>query len=98
MADTITFAHFQPHIGKTFTATLDNGTYSLILSEATALKPHDFPGKVRDPFQLKFTGPITNALDQRTYTLKNDIMGSIDIFLVPIGQDKNNLIYEAIYT
>jgi hypothetical protein len=56
------------------------------------------PGAPRqDPFTLVFIGPPP-VLEQQTYTLSNDELGEVDIFLVPIGLDPDGSVrYEAVF-
>jgi hypothetical protein len=57
------------------------------------------PGLEREPFALVFTGPTEASLDQRTYRLDHQQMGSLEIFLVPIGPGPGGLPrYEAVFS
>ena len=49
---------FAPHVDTVFTVTLkDARTYGLTLFRASPLPSHHYPGKQRDPFELRFRGP-----------------------------------------
>lgn len=98
MSEVIDLSTFQPRVGETFTVRLDGGVYPLTLSEATALKSHHFPGKSRDPFQLKFTGPGPRCLRQHIYELEDSAQRKMEIFLVPIGPNGSGFIYQAVFT
>lgn len=52
----------------------------------------------RRPFSLTFRGPNDPVLSQRIYALENPALGTLDIFLVPIGPDKQGMQYEAVFT
>ena len=46
-------------------------------------------------FSLLFRGPIAPVLPQRIYRLDHDTLGSMEIFLVPLGPDGQGMQYEA---
>ena len=52
----------------------------------------------RQSFSLIFRGPMEPLLPQKTHVLKNETMGNLEIFLVPIGPDDQGMRYEAIFT
>ena len=98
MSDFPVLSVFEPQVMTSFDADLGNGqTYPLTLCEATALTPFDYPGKQRDPFSLKFRGPGPGYLTQGLYSLRNDALGTQEIFLVPIGPDGDGFFYQAVF-
>jgi len=48
-------------------------------------------------FSAFFTGPAKPFLPQGSYPLRHEIMGSFDLFLVPIGAEQNGFKYEAVF-
>jgi len=50
-----------------------------------------------EQFSLLFHGPTHFVLPQQSYQLKHDYMGEFDLFLVPVGSDRNGLYYEAVF-
>lgn len=48
-------------------------------------------------FSLLFRGSVDPLLPQRTYQLKHHQLGEVDIFLVPVGQDKEGCTYQAVF-
>jgi hypothetical protein len=53
------------------------------------------PGQ--EQFSLKFRGPGQFILPQKTYHLDQDRIGPFDLFIVPIGRDKDESYYEAVF-
>ena len=51
----------------------------------------------REPFALLFRGPSDLVLPQRIYRLECASLGSLEIFLVPIGADAEGVRYEAVF-
>jgi len=93
-----TLDFFTPHVNSMFTVALDDGSaHPLTLFEVTALAVREFPGRTRDPFQLKFRGDDSILLHQLIHKLKHDVLGDLEIFLVPIGQEDGHFIYQAVY-
>ena len=50
-----------------------------------------------EQFSIVFRGPLQPFLQQMTYEMKHDALGSNLIFLVPVRQDSNATYYEAIF-
>jgi hypothetical protein len=51
----------------------------------------------REPFALLFRGPRGPILPQRTYQFDFGQLGTLEIFIVPIGPDESGMQYEAIF-
>jgi hypothetical protein len=90
---------FLPHLETEFRVADPPGTepVTLRLTEVGGLGTQ--PNAPRsDPFSLEFTGPSQPALDQRIYRLEHHELGTLDIFLVPIGPDPTGSPrYEAVF-
>jgi hypothetical protein len=71
--------------------------FDLELIEAELCKAQDSVSD-RKPFALVFRGPPEPCLEQQIFTLDHDKMGTLQIFLVPIGPDEKGMRYEAIFT
>jgi hypothetical protein len=53
----------------------------------------------RAPFSLHFLGPVSQQyLRQNTYQMVNETLGTLDIFIVPLGAEAGRMRYEAIFT
>lgn len=103
MLGTLTLQTFLPCVGGAFRLTTDDGgTFDLELIEAAA--PRSGPGRggasrpgKREPFSLLFRGPSQPVLPQRIYPLRHDTLGTLELFLVPVGPDDKGLCYEAVF-
>ena len=51
----------------------------------------------RKPFSLEFRLPIRSVLPQRIYRLEHPQLGTLNIFLVPIGMDQAGLQLQAVF-
>lgn len=51
----------------------------------------------QEQFSLMFHGPPEMFIPQGMYSLKNNTLGTFDLFLVPIGKDENGFSYEAVF-
>jgi len=51
----------------------------------------------QEVFSLVFHGPGTNFIPQGSHKLKHEQLGEVEIFLVPVGQDKDGFEYEAVF-
>ena len=99
MLDQLTRATFEPLLGKRFVALMTEGqTVEMELIEARALPVHPgSKGPRREPFSLVFRGPRKFVLPQCIYHMEQAALGTVEIFLVPIGPDESGQRYEAIF-
>jgi hypothetical protein len=101
LLDTFTFSTFSPYLGQKFVLVIDGAKrLEVDLIEATSLTEKR-SGKERSarrsPFSLVFRGPKQPLLPQRIYTFEHAVLGSFEIFIVPIGVDEDGLRYEAVF-
>ena len=88
---------FDPLVGATFhILTGDHQSVPVELVESTALTPpatrDDLPIRT-DPFSLVFKGDRDLTLAQQIYEIRHAQLGSLELFLVPIGVGE----YEAVF-
>ena len=99
---------FQPHTGSEFRVATPDGPQrdgpqddgrdgaAIRLDEVTR-RPAQAGAPRADPFTLEFTGPPP-VLEQRIHTLDHPILGTLELFLVPIGIDPDGRVrYEAVF-
>ena len=102
MLDQLTLASFADLIGETFHMSAADQSLPLVLVEARSLASDgtraEGSGRAREPFSLVFKGPSTPVMPQRIYPLAHDGLGSLELFLVPIGPDRGGMLYQAIFT
>ncbi len=91
--DELEAATFEPHVGEPFA--IDAAGVTLALEEVTTLAVR--PGG-RDPFSLLFRGPAEPVLAQAIYPLEHAQVGTLEIFVVPLGVDAGGARYEAIFS
>jgi hypothetical protein len=100
MLDKLSVAMFEERLGSKFRIH-GGGDAPLVveLIAATPLRvrftPTDSPA--RAPFSLLFRGPKNVYLPQRIYRFEHDEMGTLEIFIVPIGPDAVGMRFEAIF-
>lgn len=89
---------FAGHIGATFHVHFDETSeLELKLTEANSVGGES---DHRDPFSVIFVGPLEPVLPQAIYTLMHEDLGTLDLFLVPVGPDRaqTGIQYEAVFT
>lgn len=98
MLANLTIDDFLAHLNQTFQLALDD-TSSLVLElvEANKLGRQPDEGR-RHAFSIIFHGPAEPLLPQQIYRLNHAEMGSLDLFLVPLGPTRTGLRYEAVFT
>ena len=48
-------------------------------------------------FSIVFQGPAARLIPQHIYKLVHEKLGELDLFLVPIGQQGDAILYEAVF-
>lgn len=97
MLDRLAVGDFSGRVGEGFRVPVADGSIVLALTEVTSLARADHAGPRRAPFSLIFRGPLAPALPQRIWPLEHPALGTLEIFLVPIGPDAAGMRYEAIF-
>ncbi len=90
-----TLHDFSPLVGRTFEVEAGAAKVAIVLVEVTAIGS---PSPVaRDSFSLLFQGSDDRLLDQRTYSVFEESLGALQIFLVPVGRTEQGFLYEAVF-
>jgi hypothetical protein len=103
MLDQLDVDDFSEHLNAPFRIHVEPGdSLELELIEARAIGPapsSDGEGGRRRSFSLIFRGPTARLLEQRIYPVEHPRLGTIEIFLVPLGSegDPEGLHYQAIF-
>lgn len=97
MPDNLTVSSFSECLGTPFR--LDAGeTLSL---ELTLIEAEATPFSTRpdgsESFSLIFRGPIRPILPQMIYPLDHEMLGALDLFMVPVGPDQAGMCYQVIF-
>jgi len=98
MAASLTEEEFSKHVNTTFRARLNaEAEVDLELYEVKGYlgRPGDQQGMER--FSIFFKGPAKPFLAQSTYSLSHDVMGTFDLFIVPIKLEGDSSHYEAVF-
>lgn len=85
---------FLENLDSDFRATLDDGRsidFHLFKLETT------ISNKVQDAFSILFRAPSDAPPEQGTFHLEHGVLGSFDLFLVPIKQKEDGLYFEAVF-
>jgi|HubBroStandDraft_3_1064219.scaffolds.fasta_scaffold03992_6 hypothetical protein len=101
--DALTAAAFTRHLHTIFRLQTGGEPLPLELVEVQRASYADDPAAVgpagrREPFNLLFRGPRSPYARQGTHRLEHDEIGTLEIFLVPVGPDAAGMRYEAIFT
>lgn len=51
----------------------------------------------QEQFSIVFRGPLQPFLPQMTYEMKNENLGDVFIFIVPVRRDSEFMYYEAVF-
>jgi hypothetical protein len=96
-AGNLSIADFTAHLNGSFVIHFDPAE-SLVAELLEVSELGSDTGEKRQPFSIVFRSPQEDRpLSQGIYSVEHDIMGTIEIFLVPIGPDEQGMRYEAIF-
>jgi hypothetical protein len=96
MLERLTGADFLPRRGQRFR--IAPATEPGFDVELVEVSETETPGPARKQFSLVFRGGPDPPLPQRIYRVEHDELGTLEIFLVPIGPDEVGQRYEAVFT
>ncbi len=91
---------FLKHVGTEFRVDPGNDGDPVKLELASVTPIHrSGVGTRDDPFSAEFHGPAGPVLTQRIYSFDHAELGTLEIFIVPIGSDPKTgrMRYEAIF-
>lgn len=98
MPVSLTEKEFSQHLDTIFRVKRDGGeAIDFTLVEVKPYTSSDNEQGGMERFSIFFRGPSQPYLPQSTYSLDHDQMGQFEIFLVPIGRDDENFLYEAVF-
>jgi hypothetical protein len=82
------------HVGSRFEVQDDpSNVFSLTLTEVAG----HVKTERNETFSMIFRGPLDRFIQQGIHKLKHPELGELEIFLVPIAQDKGGFQYEAAF-
>jgi hypothetical protein len=99
----LTAAAFAEHLATVFRLQAGGQELPIELVEVQRASYAGKPAAVgpagrREPFTLLFRGPRTPYALQGIHRLEHDQLGTLELFLVPIGPDDAGMRYEAVFT
>lgn len=96
MLQDLTPASFEAHLETTFR--IHYGGEAPLEAVLYEVVPHErHSGPREQPFSVHFRGPLRPVLPQQIYRIEHGPMGTMEIFLVPIGPDAQGMRYEAVF-
>ncbi len=96
MLDTLHYEDFLPHIGSKFKSPItENLTVEFELTSVENKPPSPQQEQFILNFRLLRSYPIRHV--QFMFTLHHEVLGSGEMFLVPIEQQADSVIYEAVF-
>jgi len=97
MLDTLTRESFLPYLKQSFRVTPQIGEgFEAVLIEISEIGSEQ-AGERRRSFSIVLRGPSERPLDQQICRIEHPELGSLDLFLVPIGPDADGIRLEAVF-
>ena len=98
MLQDLTPASFEAHLGTPFRIHYGGESpLEAVLYEVKRHEPH--PGPRNEPFSIFFRSALKPILPQSIYRMEHETLGTLEIFLVPVGPDpqRQGMAYEAVF-
>lgn len=92
---TATAEDFEPHLNGEFHLSAGAGELALRLAEVRRLGQAHRDGGA---FSLTFAAKGAPMLPQATYPISHPVLGTLEMFIVPIGPVAGGMGYEAVFT
>jgi hypothetical protein len=100
MLDKLTSGDFAPYLNQEFRIYYDENAFvsAILTSVKDSPTPPIKPGR-RQGFSIIFrSGPeATVVLHQHIFKIEHPEMGSLEIFIVPVGIDEDGRYYQAVF-
>jgi hypothetical protein len=94
MLEKLKYAAYAKHVNTEFHVHDDAAKpFALKLTQVVERTTSDR----QEAFSLLFHGPATHFIPQGIHKLKHAELGEGEIFLVPVGKDKDGYEYEAVF-
>ncbi|NYZ61331.1 DUF6916 family protein [Luteimonas deserti] len=94
--DLLTLEHFAGCLNETFMADIQGLEAPFVLVEAAPVQA-TLPGAQRTPFSLLFHNGSPLLFPQQTFRMRHPRLGDVGIFLVPIAQNREGFVYQAVF-
>ena len=91
------YEFFAGHLREIFSVALGESSVDMTLVEARRRPPRVIAGIRAEPFTLYFKCASPVVLPQKLYPFQNKGTGKVDIFIVPIGRERDGVVYEAVF-
>ena len=88
-----TLADFSARTGAIFHANRDGGGFDLRLESTESFVANT----KQTNFSVLFIAPGNVQAEQGIYTLDNEALGPMDLFLTPVGRDDEGIRFEAVF-
>lgn len=96
--DLLTLEHFAGCVNQTFRAALSDYEVEFVLVEARPLPvPPKSAQVMRAPFSLLFRNGAAFLFPQQIYQMRHPNLGEVGIFLVPVAQERDGFLYQAVF-
>lgn len=92
---TLTIDDFRQHLDTAFELSTPQASVTILLAQVNDLGPALREGGA---FSLLFTAADRPVLPQAIYSIAHPGLGTLDLFLVPIGSVAGGFGYEAVFT
>jgi hypothetical protein len=92
------FEAFRERVGETFVLRVpEQPPIEVVLTSVRDLGPRPLGAPGERSFALDFRGPVERWARQGVYGIENHRLGSLELFLVPLGPEQGRMRYEAIF-
>jgi hypothetical protein len=95
MSEDLLSPTFAQHLNTKFRARVSDSRESEF--ELISVENRPSPPRGYECFSLLFRAPGDTPVEQRLYKLEHDHLPDIDVFLVPVRNEQNGIVFEAVF-
>ena len=95
MTDAITAELLTPHIGESIELVREDHTFTARIAEVNPLRQDN--NQTRQPFSLILNTNCPVDVPQGVFTGKHEKIGELSLFLVPVDQTDDGLVFEGVF-
>jgi hypothetical protein len=93
----LTKATFDAHLGERFVMRVSADRVIALELIETEMLP-TAPDATRTAFRLRFRAPEIGPVPQLIYSLEHATLGTLEVFLMPVGSDSVGALYDAVFS
>ena len=95
MPKDITHQDFKSILGETIELAAGESCFRAKVDSVELLREN--PGQQRPPFSVELLADIADNYAQQVYKISHPALGELSLFVVPLGPEKDGMLYQIVF-